>query len=307
MITLIEPVSKETLKNEITPLMIIREFKGLQICILKAEEAPSVMTEIGRIREQEFRKAGAGRNLETDLDNLDFGENCYSQLIVWDPEQAEIVAAYRYIIAGDILHDLSSLRTSSLFRFTPTLVQDIFPHSMELGRSVVNQTSKRKFLGLFALWKGLGALLCEYPDLTYFFGNFTIYKTSTDSSTKAICDFLDFYHAPETTLLEPIIDGRVLFSENPFHLTGDYESDFQDLHKYVRSQESQIPKILLSYLSACRGLQYLGIAKDNDFGDAKECGILVSRKLFKSKTNDTLFKEYQSINPNRFKDLRKKR
>ncbi len=44
---------------------------------------PNVLKEIGRLREIAFRTAGGGSGKSMDLDEFDFGENCYKQLIVW--------------------------------------------------------------------------------------------------------------------------------------------------------------------------------------------------------------------------------
>ena len=33
-----------------------------------------------------------------DLDEFDFGDNCYKQLIVWNPEADEIIGGYRYLL-----------------------------------------------------------------------------------------------------------------------------------------------------------------------------------------------------------------
>ena len=237
MVPLIEPVSKSKLMEEIKPEMVVCEFKGVQICIFRAEEAPSVMQEIGRLREQEFRRVGAGRNVATDIDDRDSGEHSYNQLIAWDPINAEVVATYRYLLAGDLpkASQFSHLRTSTLFKFTPELMKDYLPYSMELGRSVVNQDAKRKAVGLYALWKGLGAFICEYSDLKYFFGNFTVYKTSPRSVTKAACDFLNRYHAPQKPLLTAYSCGEVTEQKGAINFCGKYEDDYKKLHEFSRS------------------------------------------------------------------------
>jgi hypothetical protein len=93
----------ETLAAQLGARTRILDFRGVEVHAFAAEEAPEVMREVGRIREKEFRAVGAGRNLALDLDDLDFGSFAYRQLVAWDPQRRELVAAYRYILCGDLV------------------------------------------------------------------------------------------------------------------------------------------------------------------------------------------------------------
>ena len=85
---IIQPIDKAILKRELTPERQLRMTNKShnEIYIITAHEAPNVMQEIGRLREIAFREAGGGTGKEVDIDEFDICENCYKQLIVWNPE-----------------------------------------------------------------------------------------------------------------------------------------------------------------------------------------------------------------------------
>ena len=93
------PVERGLLKSELTPERFIRSTGKLdnEIYIVNIHNAPNVVREVGRLREITFASADGGTGKEVDLDELDLSEHCYEQLIVWNPEEEEIVGGYRFI------------------------------------------------------------------------------------------------------------------------------------------------------------------------------------------------------------------
>lgn len=139
---IIAPIDKEILKKELTPDRFIRHTrKGEnEIYIVNQHNAPNTLLEIGRLREVTFRASGGGTGEALDLDEFDTNEICYNQLIVWSPEDEEIVGGYRYIKCSDTLNLPSKeilLSTSHYFDFTEKFIRDYLPHTIELGRSWV--------------------------------------------------------------------------------------------------------------------------------------------------------------------------
>ena len=90
---IIQPISKEVLKSELTPDKQLRmtNKSNNEIYVVTAHNAPNVMQEIGRLREIAFREAGGGTGKPVDIDEFDTCDNCYKQLIVWNPEAEEII------------------------------------------------------------------------------------------------------------------------------------------------------------------------------------------------------------------------
>jgi len=89
---IIQPIEKSILKSELTPELQLRmtNKSNNEIYVITAHNAPNVMKEIGRLREIAFREAGGGTGKEMDIDEFDISDNCYKQLIVWNPEAEEI-------------------------------------------------------------------------------------------------------------------------------------------------------------------------------------------------------------------------
>ena len=90
---IIPPIAKDIIKGELTPDKQLRltNKSNNEIYIITAHNSPNVMREIGRLREIAFREAGGGTGKEVDIDEFDICENCYNQLIVWNPEEEEII------------------------------------------------------------------------------------------------------------------------------------------------------------------------------------------------------------------------
>ena len=166
---IIEPIDKALLKAELTSDRFMRMTRkgGNEIYCVNIHNSPNVLQEIGRLREVTFRASGGGTGLSIDLDEFDTNEVCYDQLIVWSPEDEEIIGGYRFIKCADAIdsetHEIH-LSTTHYFDFSEKFVKDYLPNTIELGRSWVQpnfQPSVNPRKGLFALdniWDGLGAI-----------------------------------------------------------------------------------------------------------------------------------------------------
>ncbi|TVQ71838.1 MAG: hypothetical protein EA363_05415 [Balneolaceae bacterium] len=217
-----DAVAKEL--GELTP---IAEFRGLRMYHFSGDECPATLLEVGRLREKGFMAIGAGRGVECDLDDYDFGENAYYQLVAWDPDENEMVAIYRYQPGSRGIEQPGkpgserpgkpgnehpgkpgserphNLRTANLFDFSDTFRERLLPRAIELGRSVANPTAKRHRFGFFAIWKGLGALLRIYPQTRYFFGTVSFHTHMNQDAVRCIISYLQTHYAPPEPMLSP--------------------------------------------------------------------------------------------------------
>lgn len=207
---IILPIDKEVLKSELTPDRQLRMTNKShnEIYIITAHNAPNVMKEIGRLREIAFREAGGGSGKSMDIDEFDTCDNCYKQLIVWNPEEEEIIGGYRYMLGCDADIDADGqpvLATSHMFHFSDKFMKDYMPWTVELGRSFVAteyQSSKMGAKSLFALdnlWDGLGALTVIRPDIKYLFGKMTMYPSFVRKGRDMILYFLKSISTTPTT------------------------------------------------------------------------------------------------------------
>ncbi|MFA7357966.1 MAG: GNAT family N-acyltransferase, partial [Bacteroidales bacterium] len=104
---IIDPVAKELIVKELKDEFLLRHTNKADnlLYIITAQQAPNTMREIGRLREEAFRLAGGGSGMEVDIDEADTMEYGYKQLIVWNPENQEIMGGYRFILGKDVKFD----------------------------------------------------------------------------------------------------------------------------------------------------------------------------------------------------------
>ena len=133
---IIAPISKELLKAELTEDKRLRmtNKSNNQIYIITAQDSPNTMKEIGRLREIAFRAAGGGTGMSMDIDEYDIMDNPYKQLIVWNPEEEEILGGYRYILGTDVRfdeHGAPILATAHMFNFSEKFLNE-YPLSLDV-------------------------------------------------------------------------------------------------------------------------------------------------------------------------------
>ena len=288
---IIKPIDKALLKSELTPERQLRMTNKShnEIYIVDAHNAPNVLKEIGRLREMVFREAGGGTGKEMDLDDFDTMDNCYKQLIVWNPEDEEIIGGYRYILGKDVDIDENGqpiLATSHMFHFSEKFMRDYMPQTIELGRSFVSlgyqNTSRNGSKSLFALdnlWDGLGALTVIQPDVKYFFGKMTMYPSYIRKGRDMILYFLKKHFEDKENLVIPmkplVIESdpdelKELFCEESF------KEDYKILNREVRKLGYNIPPLVNAYMGLSPTMKLFGTAINYGFGDVEETGILIA-------------------------------
>jgi hypothetical protein len=213
MENIIEPIDKIVLKRELSPNKFLRKTRkgDNEIYVVDNFNAPNVVLEIGRLREVTFRASGGGTGKSIDLDEYDTNERCYKQLVLWSPEDEEIIGGYRYIKCKDAMDDFGHiyLSTTHYFDFSERFVKEFLPFTIELGRSWVQpnyQPSVNPRKGLFALdniWDGLGALIKFNPEIKYFFGKVTMYPNYNTDCRDFLLHFMHHYFPDRDNLMKP--------------------------------------------------------------------------------------------------------
>lgn len=287
---IIQPIAKEVLKSELTPDRQLRMTNKShnEIYIITAHNAPNVMKEIGRLREIAFREAGGGTGKSMDIDEFDTCDNCYKQLIVWNPEAEEIIGGYRYLCGTDWDYDEKGqpiLATSHMFHFSDRFIKEYAPWTIELGRSFVSlpyQSSRMGAKSLFALdnlWDGLGALTVIKPNVKYFFGKMTMYPSYIRKGRDMILYFLKKHFDDKEKLIIPMkpleleTDTKELES-----LFGgkSFKDDYRVLNGEIRKLGYNIPPLVNAYMSLSPTMKLFGTAINYGFGDVEETGILIA-------------------------------
>ena len=211
---IISPISRDLIKEELSNNKFVRKTnKGdNEIYIINYHNSPNVMKEIGRLREVTFASAGGGTGNSVDIDELDTCENNYDQLIVWSPEDEEILGGYRFFDCTKTNENLNELdlSTKHYFDFSDKFIAEYLPTTIELGRSWVQpdyQPSATNRKGLFTLdnlWDGLGALIVLNPEVNYFFGKVTMYTDYNSEARDILLSFMNHFFPDSEKLVTPI-------------------------------------------------------------------------------------------------------
>ena len=287
---IIQPVDKQLLKAELTRERQLRMTNKShnEIYVITAHQAPNVMREIGRLREIAFREAGGGTGKEVDIDEFDICENCYKQLIVWNPEAEEIIGGYRYLCGTDWELDDNGqpiLATSHMFHFSKKFLDEYMPRTIELGRSFVSlpyQSSRMGAKSLFALdnlWDGLGALTVIKPNVKYFFGKMTMYPSYVRKGRDMILYFLKKHFDDKENLIIPMKPLKIETDERELQALfceDNFKKDYRILNAEVRKLGFNIPPLVNAYMSLSPTMKLFGTAINYGFGDVEETGILIA-------------------------------
>ena len=287
---IIQPIAKEILKSELTPDRQLRMTNKShnEIYVITAHNAPNVMKEIGRLREIAFREAGGGTGKDMDIDEFDTCDNCYKQLIVWNPEAEEIIGGYRYLLGTDWDYDGKGqpiLATSHMFHFSDRFIKEYAPWTIELGRSFVSlpyQSSRMGAKSLFALdnlWDGLGALTVIKPNVKYFFGKMTMYPSYIRKGRDMILYFLKKHFDDKDKLIIPM--KPLELETDPKELDSlfggtSFKDDYRVLNGEIRKLGYNIPPLVNAYMSLSPTMKLFGTAINYGFGDVEETGILIA-------------------------------
>lgn len=285
---IIQPVDRKLLIKELTATKYIRTTRkgGNELYEVTYQDSPNIMREIGRLRELSFRTSGGGTGKDCDIDEFDTDPKfAYKQLIVWDPDNQEIIGGYRYILCGGL--PIEKLATKELFVYSEEFVNDYLPFTIELGRSFIqpnyqSMNLRRKSLySLDNLWDGLGALMIKYSNYKYFFGKVTMYSSYNLKARNTLLNFLHKYFDDPDTLVYPIepldYDQNNKYYQELFNNL-EYNDAYRVLQKEIKQNGENIPPLINSYMNLSPSMKVFGTALNKGFGDVEETGILVNIK-----------------------------
>jgi putative hemolysin len=175
--------------NQLTSDRCLAENGDLAVYLVKANETPRTLQELGRLREVTFRAAGEGTGKRRDLDRFD---RYYWHILLWHKSKRDLVGAYRAGNTAEIIAErgLNGLYTSTLFRYDERVFQKLGP-ALELGRSFVRPEYQRQFAPLLLLWKGIARLLATHAETPVLFGAVSISNDYSKASREMIYRFFE--------------------------------------------------------------------------------------------------------------------
>jgi len=303
---IIDAVSTKKIEEELNNDTFIRKtnYCNHEIYIVDYKKQPNTTLEIGRLRELSFRSSGGGTGKSYDLDEYDIRDEAYyKQLLVWDPEEKKIIGGYRFLIGTDILNSkkYDQTATNHLFNFSSEFLNNIFPYTIELGRSFVQPAyqpssgNRKSIFSLDNLWDGLGALVVDFPEIKYFFGKVTMYKDFNPKGRDLILGFMSsFFPNKENwiTAKKPLSGNHQIdyFLKEIENLT--YPLAYKCLIKNLKNLNCSLPPLIAAYMNLSLTMRTFGTALNTKFGEVEETGILISIEDIYSEKKDRHIKTY---------------
>lgn len=300
MDTIIPAIDRELIKSELSKDFFIRytNFENNEIYIFTARDCPHTMKEIGRLREIAYRDGGGGSGKQADIDQFDTMENPYRQMVVWNPNEEEIIGGYRFYELKDARttkEGAHHIATGNMFKLSQRFVEEYLPYTIELGKSFIQpqyQPTTDPRRGLFSLdnlWDGLGALIVDYPHIKYFYGRVTLYLKYHKKARDILLYYLYKYFGDKDNLVVPFKPEKIRTAPEILetYFSGDgFEDDFTNLNQAIRDLDESIPPLVKAYMSLSPTMKVFGIAHNDAFGDNVEgIGIMIKiDDIFPEKT-----------------------
>ncbi len=295
-----EPLPRDQIIAELTKDRLLRKTNNgnNEVYIFDNNTSPVLMHEVGRTRELTFRHAGGGTGEDLDIDQFDIDpENPQKQLIVWDPENMEVVGGYRYFFPekGCTNCDVTKMASSLYFTFSDKFISKYYPHLMELGRSFVQPAYQSRTMGrksLYALdniWDGLGALIIDNNHLKYLFGKVTMYPHFNLKARNMILFFLRNYFRDPEKLVTPIEPADIDIQEEEMKKLfrgWRFRDNYKILSREVRNLNESIPPLINAYMNLSPTMKTFGTFINHHFGNVEETGIMITLKdIYVEKIN----------------------
>jgi hypothetical protein len=300
---IVAQLPKDQIIAELTSDKLLRKTNNgsNEVYLFDNNNSPALMHEVGRVRELTFRHAGGGTGKEIDIDEFDTASvDPQKQLIVWDPENKELIGGYRFYFPekGCKDCDITKLASSAYFHFSDKFLSKYYPHLMELGRSFVHPDYQSRSMGrksLFALdnlWDGLGAIIIDNHHLKYLFGKVTMYPHFNPKARNMILYFLKKHFNDPDGLVIPIdpakIDLNTAEMKKIFRAWGwrRYKENYKILSREVRNLNENIPPLINAYMNLSPTMRTFGTFINHKFGDVEETGIMITlRDIYVEKIN----------------------
>jgi putative hemolysin len=256
------------------------------VFIATAQQIPSCVREIGRLREITFRAVGEGTGNEIDLDKFD---PYYMHLVMWNVARKEIAGSYRLGLSDTIIekYGVKGLYTSTLFEFDMRLIEKL-PPLIEMGRSFIRLEYQKAYTSLFLLWRGIAMFVAHNPKYRALFGPVSITNEYRESSRCMILASMRQTCMDEE--LAPLVTPK--FPPHPPHRSEwclpeyrDLLNDFEQVADYVSEIEpdgKDVPVLLRQYLKL--GGRLLSFNLDPDFSSVVDGLIVVDLSRTPLKT-----------------------
>lgn len=255
------------------------------VCRLRGSGFPSILRELGRLREETFRAVGEGTGRALDVDGFD---GHYTHLVLRDLVSGSIAGAYRLSGVDEAVATggRGGCYTTTLFRFRePALA--LLGRATELGRSFIALPYQRQHLPLLLLWRAVALHVMAQPGRHCLFGPASISASMSPRAIGLILEWLRLHRSDP--LLGALVIGRapVRTAVWPRNLRAELRGcrDVDALDRLVLALDPRsggLPPLLRHYLRL--GARFVAANRDAAFADAIDVLVTVDLRRVPERT-----------------------
>ena len=226
--------------------------KNYEVFFTEASNIPTILHEIGRLREITFREVGEGTNESIDTDKYD---QYYHHMFLWDDDSKRVAGAYRMGLGSEIYpkYGMEGFYLNDLFRFDSEL-HDMIKHSIEMGRAFIVKEYQQKPMPLFLLWRGIIHTTLRYPEHKFLLGGVSISNQFTDFSKSLMIEFMksNYYDPYIAQYIKPKKEFKVKLKDaDKDFIFDEAEADLNKFDKIIDELEPgslRLPVLIKKYL-----------------------------------------------------------
>ncbi len=253
---IIREINSSLIEDEVASLREndrrLLESKNYEVFLAPAQEMPSILKEIGRLREITFRAIGEGTNEATDIDKFD---RYYYHMFLWDNTAKKMAGAYRMGLGSMIYekYGIDGFYLQDLFRFEPEL-HKMMSESIEMGRAFIIKEYQQKPMPLFLLWKGIVHTTLRFPEHKYLIGGVSISNQFSNFSKSLMIEFMKshYYDPYIAQYIRPKKEFKVKLTDADKEFVFDEsEADLNKFDKLIEEVEPgslRLPVLIKKYI-----------------------------------------------------------
>jgi putative hemolysin len=265
----VDALPAEYLTREIASLPAdckILDYKEYSVFCSRSPMIPSILHEIGRLREITFREVEEGTGFDIDLDDYD---DTYLHLFIWNREKKEVVGAYRMGEVDQLGKE--GLYTAGFYHYSEEFLSD-HKNALEMGRSFIRKEYQRKPFSLLLLWRGICQYVAKNPQYKYLFGAVSM-SDEYDPRSRGLTAKLLLERQKSLKSKLPV---KIKLSSEIRHFCDKYSLDrYEDLSELIRGIEEDgrdLPVLIKQYMKL--GGRFYSFCVDQDFGNTLD-GLIV--------------------------------
>ena len=232
---------------------ILFEIGDYRAYLIPAPEAPVVMRELYRLREETFRAIGEGTGQPLDTDEYDA---YYRQMVLWHIPNQEIVGAYRLGFGPEIMEShggLPGFYSNTLVHYGEK-AEALLSRSMELGRSFIVRKYQREVQPLRLLLTGLAVSALKRPELEYYSGPVSISNEIPHFYKSLIVDYVrKNYPLPDAEKIaqpsHPFVPDFLSVNPDDLHLAEGNIDALDRMMISLSDGEYRLPVLVRKYFS----------------------------------------------------------